>query len=201
MGREFASAVARWCHLPGMEARPELVAICDQSFDPKHRDSARWFTGNFPSILQVTCDYRELLANPEVEVVYCAVPHHLHQEFYCAAIEMGKRLMGEKPFGVDQAANRAILNTIYKHPGLLVRRASEFPFFPAVQRIGDMIEQEAFGQILEVNSGSLHSSDLDPNKPINWKRQVEFNGPNPHVREGAAAGVRFSGRNWAGGLV
>ena len=28
MGREFASAVARWCHLPEMDVRPELVAIC-----------------------------------------------------------------------------------------------------------------------------------------------------------------------------
>jgi predicted dehydrogenase len=176
MGREFASAVARWCHLPEMETRPELVAICDRVFEPGNRDSPRWFTENFPSILQVTCDYRELLANPEVEAVYCAVPHHLHQKFYCAAIAMGKHLMGEKPFGIDKPANRAILNAHNEHPGLLVRCSSEFPFFPAVQRIGDMIEQEAFGQILEVNCGFLHSSDLDPDKPINWKRQVEFNG-------------------------
>jgi predicted dehydrogenase len=45
-----------------------------------------------------------------------------------------------------------------------------------VQRIGEMIERNAFGRIIEVTSGILHSSDLDPNKPINWKRQVEFNG-------------------------
>jgi predicted dehydrogenase len=175
MGREFASAMARWCHLPEMEARPELVAICDQ-FDLKPPDFARWYTANFPSIRQVTQDYRELLANPEVEAVYCAVPHHLHEQFYCAAIEAGKHLMGEKPFGIDKAANTAILEAIRKHPDLVVRCSSEFPFFPAVQRIGDMIEREAFGKIIEVSCGFLHSSDLDPSKPINWKRQVEFNG-------------------------
>ena len=27
MGREFGSAVARWCHLPRMDVRPELVAL------------------------------------------------------------------------------------------------------------------------------------------------------------------------------
>ena len=175
MGREFASAIARWCHLTEMEMRPELVAICDR-FDRTPPELAQWFTGNFPSIRQVTVDYRELLANPEVEAVYCAVPHHLHQEFYCAAIEAGKHLMGEKPFGIDKPANRAILAAVRRHPELLVRCSSEFPFFPAVQRIGDMIEQGAFGRIIEVNCGFLHSSDLDPNKPINWKRQVEFNG-------------------------
>jgi len=49
-------------------------------------------------------------------------------------------------------------------------------FFPAVQRIGRMIEAGAFGRIIEVNVGFLHCSDLDPTKPINWKRMVEFNG-------------------------
>ncbi len=175
MGREFASAIARWCHLTDMPARPELVAVCDR-FDVSGAERARWFTENFPSIHQVTSDYKELLANPEVEAVYCAVPHHLHQKFYCAALDAGKHLMGEKPFGIDLTANRAILAAISKHPELLVRCSSEFPFFPAVQRIGEMIEQEAFGRLLEVNCGFLHSSDFDPNKPINWKRQVEFNG-------------------------
>ena len=31
MGREFASAAARWCHLPDMLVRPEIVALCDQN--------------------------------------------------------------------------------------------------------------------------------------------------------------------------
>ncbi len=175
MGREFASAVARWCHLPEMEARPELVAVCDR-FESKPPGFVNWYTGNFPSIRQVTSDYREVLANPEVDAVYIAVPHHLHQEFCCAALENGKHLMGEKPFGIDRAANQAIMAALGKQPGLLVRCSSEFPFFPPVQRMGQMIEQQAFGQIIEVNCGFLHSSDLDPAKPINWKRRVEFNG-------------------------
>jgi len=175
MGREFASAVARWFHLPEMDARPELVAICDR-FDQQPPGFVTWYTENLPSIRQVTADYRELLANPEVEAVYIAIPHHLHQEFYCAAIEKGKHLMGEKPFGIDQVANQAIMVALRKHPDLLVRCSSEFPFFPPVQRIGQMIEQQAFGKIIKVNCGFLHSSDLDPNKPINWKRQIELNG-------------------------
>lgn len=47
---------------------------------------------------------------------------------------------------------------------------------PAAQRIMRYIQEERFGTILEVWSGLLHSSDLDPNKKINWKRQVAING-------------------------
>lgn len=171
MGREFASAVARWCHLPDMEVRPEIVAICNRS-------AARfpWYTDNFPSIGQVTHDYREVLANDEVQAVYIALPHHLHAETYCAAIEAGKHLLGEKPFGIDLTANEAILSACRAHPEVFVRCSGQFPFFPGVQRIGAMIQEGAFGRIIEVTARFLHSSDLNPQKPINWKRRIECNG-------------------------
>jgi predicted dehydrogenase len=171
MGKEFASATARWAHLLDMPARPEIVAIASG-----RASTFGWFQNNFVSIKQATTDYRELLKDDSIDAIYIAVPHHLHQEMYCATIEAGKHLMGEKPFGIDKKANDAILACIEKHPNIFVRCSSEFPFFPGVQRIGEMIERNAFGRIIEVNSGFLHSSDLDPKKPINWKRQVEFNG-------------------------
>jgi predicted dehydrogenase len=173
MGREFASAAARWLHLPEMTIRPEIVAVCNRTLDTPKVD---WFRKNIPRLSQVTNDYHELLSNPDVEAVYIAVPHNLHEEFYTAALDAGKHLMGEKPFGIDLKANHAIMAAVRKHPACFVRCASQFVFFPAVQRIGRMIEAGAFGQIIEVNAGFLHGSDLNPQKPINWKRMVEYNG-------------------------
>ena len=31
MGREFASAVARWFHLADMNIKPEVAAVCDMN--------------------------------------------------------------------------------------------------------------------------------------------------------------------------
>ena len=171
MGREFASASARWCHLLNTDARPEIVAVCNRSPAPLD-----WFRQHFPSVRQSSHDYRELLRNPAVEAVYVAVPHHLHEEICCAAIQAGKHLMVEKPVGIDLAANRVITECAAGHPKVFVRCASQFIFYPPAQRIGDLLVRGAFGRIIEVNAGFLHSSDLDPNKPINWKRMIEFNG-------------------------
>jgi predicted dehydrogenase len=171
MGREFASAISRWCHLLDLDFKPELTAVCD-----KNEAILPWYRENFPSLKLVTGDYKALLADPRVDAVYCAVPHVLHQELYTAIIEAGKHLMGEKPFGIDLKANTAILDCIRRHPGVFVRCSSEFPFYPAVQRIGTMIESNAFGPLLEVNASFRHSSDLDPTKPLNWKRLVAVNG-------------------------
>lgn len=173
MGREFASAAARWLHLPEMTVRPEIVAICNRTLAAPKID---WFGDHVPTLKQVTSDYRELLGNPDVEAVYIAVPHHLHEAFYLEALEAGKHLMGEKPFGIDLEANDAILAGIDRHPDRLVRCASQFIFFPAIQKIGALLENGAFGTIIEVSAGFLHSSDLNPNKPINWKRQLACNG-------------------------
>jgi len=171
MGREFASAAARWCHLPKMEVRPEIVAVCDTN-----EGLFSWYTDNFASVKQTTGDYKELLANDDIEAVYCAVPHNLHQQIYCDIISAGKSLMGEKPFGIDKPANDAILECIKKHPEVFVRCCSQMPFYPAVQKIGQLIESGEIGQIIEVETGFLHSSDMNVDKAINWKRMIEVNG-------------------------
>lgn len=173
MGREIASAVARWCHLEDTGVRPVITALCGRTLLPAR---VAWFRDHFPSIRLVTSDHRELAASAEVDAVYCAVPHHLHAGMYTDVLRAGKHLLGEKPFGIDQAANTAILTAIRERPELLVRCSSEFPFFPAVQRIFALAESGAFGRVIEVNTGFLHSSDLDPAKPLNWKRTRAANG-------------------------
>ena len=171
MGREFASAAARWFHLTETKARPEIIAVCD--LNPRLTD---WFSANIPSVTQVSADYREVLANENVEAVYCAVPHNLHHDIYPDILAAGKHLLGEKPFGIDADANRQIQEAILAHPNNLVRCSSEMPFFPGAQKLINFVRTGDFGDIIEVEAAFLHSSDLNPDKPINWKRIVDING-------------------------
>ena len=171
MGREFASAAARWAHLLDLDFRPEIVTVCDVS-----QPARDWFTANVPTVQRSTADYHELLADERVEAVYCAVPHNQHEPIYRDILQAGKHLFGEKPFGIDAPANGAILEAIAQNPNVLARCSSEFPFYPGAYRITELLRENRFGQIIEVEAGFWHSSDLDPNKPINWKRMVEFNG-------------------------
>ena len=170
MGREFASAAARWNHLVGLDFAPKIVAAADPN-----SATLDHFEACVPGV-RASADHLAVLEDPEVEAVYIAVPHNLHEELYTAALKAGKHVMGEKPFGIDRAANGRIMQAVRAHPHLLVRCSSEFPFYPGAQRIAALIREGALGRVLEVRSGLLHSSDLDPSKPINWKRQIDFNG-------------------------
>lgn len=171
MGKEFAGAVGRWSHLEDTCIKPEIVAVCATK-----QSSMDWFCDRIPSIRFRYTDYREMLENDEIEAIYCAVPHVLHEQFYIDIIESGKHFMGEKPFGMDMAQNEKIMDAISHHPELVIRCASEFPFYPACQKIIEYVKAGKTGRILEVKTGFCHSSDMNPQKPINWKRMIDKNG-------------------------
>ena len=139
-----------------------------------NEQARQWFDVFAPKYS--VADYRELLEKDDIDAVYCAVPHNMHEQFYVDIINAGKHLMAEKPFGIDKAANERILAAIEKNPGVFVRCSSEFPFFPACRQLIQWIREDKFGTILEIKAGFNHSSDMDLTKPINWKRKVEING-------------------------
>jgi predicted dehydrogenase len=166
MGREVASALARWFVLENFPVKAELVAVCD--LIEKNRE---WFR-QIPTVKLITADHHELLRSPDVDVVYVAVPHNLHESLYLDVLKAGKDLFAEKPFGIDLAAARNIASAA-ESSGRFVRCSSEFPFLPGPQRVVQAVAAGGLGRVLEIHSGFHHSSDLDPTKPANWKRSVK----------------------------
>jgi predicted dehydrogenase len=98
MGREAASCFGRWFALQDFPVRAELTAVCDL-----RDDLLEWF-GQVPTVQLRTRDHAELLASKNVDVVYVAVPYHLHEQLYCDVLAAGKDLLAEKPFGIDLPA-------------------------------------------------------------------------------------------------
>jgi predicted dehydrogenase len=170
MGRELAAAIGRWPALQDHSARPELVAVCDTS-----PEALSWFD-RVDSVRLRTRDYADLLADDAIDVLYLAVPHHLHERLYLDAIAAGKDFLGEKPFGIDLDAATRIVRALDERPDVFARCSSEFPFFPGAQLALETIRSGSLGQVIEVESAFLHSSDLDRSKPINWKRQARYCG-------------------------
>jgi len=169
MGREIASAFSRWFALEGFPVPAKVTSVCD--LQPSLLE---WFR-QVPTVKLLTTNYLELIGSPELDVIYVAVPHQLHEEIYLDVLRAGKDLLAEKPFGIDLMAARRIRDEAQRL-GRFVRVSSEFPFLPGAQRAFQYVNESSFGRILEVRSGYHHSSDLDPQKPINWKRQTKYCG-------------------------
>ncbi len=126
MGKEVAGAFGRWFSLNDYPVKVELKAVCDLD-----ANTLKWYE-QIPSVELLTTDYKELLASSKVDVVYVALPHFLHEQYYIEVIEAGKDLLAEKPFGIDLAAAKRI-NAKIANSKSFVRCCSEMPFFPGPQ--------------------------------------------------------------------
>jgi predicted dehydrogenase len=166
MGRELVAVCGRWDLLIDHPVKPRVVAVADPS--PAARE---WFA-RVDSVDRLTDDWRELVEDDGIDVLYIAVPHQLHEEIYMAAVAAGRDFLGEKPFGIDLAAAGRIVKAI-EGSDAFVRVSSEFPFYPGAQRAYAYAASGALGDILDVRSGFWHSSDINRDKPINWKRRIE----------------------------
>jgi predicted dehydrogenase len=60
-------------------------------------------------------DFRELLADPNIDAVIIATPDHWHVPIGLAAVRAGKDVYVEKPLGHTLAQNKAMLDACVKH--------------------------------------------------------------------------------------
>lgn len=84
-------------------ANAELVAACRNDVE-----GLKTFTDQFGG--KGYLDYHDLLADPQVEAVVVALPHHLHTDVAIACAEAGKHIMIEKPLAPTVSECRRILS-------------------------------------------------------------------------------------------
>lgn len=66
--------------------------------------------------------YEELVADPNVDLVYIATPHNLHAEQAILCMKAGKGVLVEKAFGANAAQTREML-AVAKETGMLCAEA------------------------------------------------------------------------------
>lgn len=80
----------------GSKERVEVGAVCDtyQGNLARGKDRVQTMGGNTPKTF---VDYKDLLADPSIDVVFIATPEHLHHEMALAALRAKKHVYLEKP--------------------------------------------------------------------------------------------------------
>ncbi|MDG0793765.1 Gfo/Idh/MocA family oxidoreductase [Cohnella ginsengisoli] len=89
--------IFKFAHLPGWLSHKEveLVAFCD-AFRASAESAALAFPG-----AKVYEDYRELIADPSIDIVGISTPNLYHSEIAIAALRKGKHVFCEKPDAVN----------------------------------------------------------------------------------------------------
>lgn len=87
---------------PATATGHRLVAVAAR--DPER---ARAYAAQH-GIERVVGSYAELISDPEVDVVYNALPNSLHGPWNLAAVQAGKHVLTEKPFSSNAVEARAV---------------------------------------------------------------------------------------------
>ena len=103
-------------HLPNCQAAPNIELWHCSSRSETGRANAEQFGAR-----KIAADYRDVLADPEVDMVILSVPHEHHGFFLDAAIEAGKNVLCEKPMTMTmEEAYRVIRGVHERGPKLCV---------------------------------------------------------------------------------
>ncbi|MFB7886024.1 Gfo/Idh/MocA family protein [Microbacterium sp. NPDC056057] len=131
----------------------------------RRRETADAFAAEF-GIPHAHGSYEELVADPDVDIVYIATPHPMHAANALLALEAGKHVLVEKPFTLN-AAEAAAVRDAAAERGLLAMEAMWTRYLPHMVRIRELVESGALGEIRAVTADHTQLLPSDPAHRIN----------------------------------
>jgi predicted dehydrogenase len=102
-----------------------------------------------PSTAKAYGSYAELVADPDVDIIYVATPHSHHFQNAMLALSAGKNVLCEKALTVNAAQARKLFETA-KAKGVFLMEAVWTRYFPLSIKIREMVRGGEIGQVVRV---------------------------------------------------
>jgi predicted dehydrogenase len=119
------------------------------------------------SIDRATGDYKELLADPDLDAVHICTPNSLHFPMAKAALEAGKHVLCEKPLATSVGDAREMLS-LAREKGLAHCTFHNLRYYPQVQNMRRICEAGELGDI-QVVQGTYSQDWLLYETDWNWR--------------------------------
>jgi len=131
--------------------RPEMVfaGLCDRDAE---RQAA--FLQRYPG-QPVFSDLDELLADPSLDAVLVATPPNTHHALVRKALLAGKHVLVEKPLAKTAAEARDLIEVADAN-GLVLMPGHTFLYSPAVNKVKELVDAGALGEIYFITSSRLN---------------------------------------------
>ncbi|MDZ8199885.1 Gfo/Idh/MocA family oxidoreductase [Microbacterium sp. SSW1-59] len=136
-----------------------------QAVGSRRPEAARAFAEEF-SIPRAHASYEELVADPDVDILYVATPHPMHAENALLALEHGKHVLVEKPFTLTGAEAVAVRDAA-RARGLLAMEAMWTRYLPHMIRVHEIIAAGTLGEIRAVFADHTQRISADPGHRLN----------------------------------
>ncbi|PCJ63135.1 MAG: hypothetical protein COA73_05600 [Candidatus Hydrogenedentota bacterium] len=117
-----------------------------------------------------TTEFEDILKRDDIDIIHICTPNVLHRDQIIQALQAGKHIYCDKPVASSYADCKPILAALDKAPDDLVTQvALQYRFYPCTMRARQLISEGRLGKIYSFRATYLHSSSIDPDKPLKWK--------------------------------
>jgi predicted dehydrogenase len=115
-----------------------------------------------------TTDWRELLANPAIEIISITTPNATHKEMALAALAAGKHVHCEKPIAPDATTAQEMARAA-QASGLVTQVGYNYIKNPILKLAREMVANGELGEITGFHG--IHAEDYmaDSEVPYNWR--------------------------------
>jgi len=167
--------ISRGHDLPGLWKydNARIMAVCD--LDSHRADDARTLvngyytkkTGKKYDAVTTYGDYRELLANKDVDAVVISTPDHWHAIIAIHAVQAGKDVYLQKPASLTIAEGRAVSDAVHRS-GRIFQIGSQQRSSPQFRYAAELVRNGRIGQLRTVQVGlpGDPAGEVEPAMPV-----------------------------------
>src|SRR5881628_2649130 len=170
-----AGNIVRTRHSPALKKHPEveIVAVCNATYE----SSEKFCQEHCPSATPMR-NWAELLALPDIDVIWIGTPPVMHSAVTISALEAGKHVFCQARMSMDLAEAEEMLAASKRYPELVTMLCPP-PFGLRADLLVKKILAENFiGRPHHVRLQSFTGNYLDPDAPAHWRQKIEISGLN-----------------------
>lgn len=128
-------------------------------------EKAQTFADRF-GIAKAHASYEDLVADPDVDIVYIATPHPQHVSAALLALDAGKHVLVEKPFTLN-AVEALEITRRAAEKNLIVLEAMWTRFLPHMARIHEILAAGTLGDLRSLSAEHRQFLPADPKHRLN----------------------------------
>lgn len=136
--------------------------------NPQNIEAAR---SDFPDA-QVVQTYKELLSDPDIELLVILLPNYLHYQYAKEALTAGKHVVVEKPFTISEEKGRELIRIAREHDVILTVNHNR-RWDSGARTIQKLIKEEKLGKVVEYEAHFDRFRNAIKNS---WKENQELPG-------------------------
>lgn len=140
-------------------------------------DSAKEFVKEFGA-KKWFADWRELVADNEIDAVYIATPVFLHKEQTILAAENGKHILCEKPMAMNAKECDEMIAACRAN-GVKLGVAYYRPFYPLIEKVKQILGSNEIGNSIVAQINSFEYFNPTSEHPRFWLVEKEKSGGGP----------------------